>query len=314
MAMTVAIHIDAQSDWVDRSPHKTEFVTANKVKLHYLDWGGKGETILFLHGAGDTAHIFDDLAPRFTNQFRVLGLTRRGHGQSEKPETGYDTGTLMEDIRQFLDALNIKRAVLVGHSLAGDELTRFAGEHPGRVIKLVYLDAAMDRAGLPELMKKPPELSPTKTDMESLDSFRRWVSRISFWSEACEANLREMMIVSADGKILSEAKPDKASRLLMQGTFNSHPDYSKIRSPALSIAAVGCSSRLSAVVNALPDAARTKSEDYLRSLQQFQQQQIERFRKEIPNGRVVELPNTDHHCFIQRENEVVREMREFLAK
>jgi non-heme chloroperoxidase len=309
-----ALHVGAQSDWLDKSAHKTGFLTVNKVRLHYLDWGGKGETILFLHGAGDTAHIFDDLAPRFTNQFHVLGLTRRGHGQSEKPETGYDTATLVEDIRQFLDALKIERAVLVGHSLAGDELTRFAGEHPGRVIKLVYLDAAMDRAGLRELVKKPPELSPTKTDMESLDSFRRWVSRMSFWSEACEANLREMMIVSADGRILREAKPDKASRLLMQGTFNSHPDYSKIRSSALSIAAVGCSSRLSDVVNALPDAARTKSEDFLRSLKQFQQQQIERFRKEVPNGRVVELPNTDHHCFVQKENEVVREMREFLAK
>ena len=114
----------------------------------------RGDTILFLHGLGDTAHIFDDLAPKFTNQFRVLGLTRRGHGQSEKPETGYDTATLVEDIRQFLDALKIERVILVGHSLAGDELTRFAGEHPDRVIKLVYLDAAYDRAGLPEIMKQ----------------------------------------------------------------------------------------------------------------------------------------------------------------
>ena len=102
--------------------------------------------MLFLHGLGDTPHIFDDLAPKFTNQFRVLGLTRRGHGQSEKPQTGYDTATLVEDIRQFLDALKIERVVLVGHSIAGDELTRFAGVHPDRVIKLVYLDAAYDRA------------------------------------------------------------------------------------------------------------------------------------------------------------------------
>ena len=161
------VQVDAagKDDWIDRSPHKTEFVTVNSVKLHYLDWGGKGETILFLHGLGDTAHIFDDLAPKFTNQFRVLGLTRRGHGQSEKPEAGYDTATLVEDIRQFLDALKIERVILVGHSLAGDELTRFAGEHPDRVIKLVYLDAAHDRAGLPEIMKQsPPELSPAKTD------------------------------------------------------------------------------------------------------------------------------------------------------
>src|SRR4030095_15263624 len=133
----------------------------------------------------------------------VLGLTRRGHGRSDKPETGYDTETLVMDIQQFLDALKISHAVLVWHSLAGDELTRFAGAHPDRVIKLIYLDAAHDRRHLPEIQKEtPPELSPTKNDMESLDSFRRWVSRMSFWSDAWEANVRDMMVLSPDGKIL----------------------------------------------------------------------------------------------------------------
>src|SRR5260221_65801 len=88
LPLASAFHATAQDNWTDKSPHKTEFIKVNNVRLHYLDWGGKGATILFLHGLGDTPHIFDDLAPRFTNQFRALGLTRRGHGQSEKPETG----------------------------------------------------------------------------------------------------------------------------------------------------------------------------------------------------------------------------------
>jgi 2-succinyl-6-hydroxy-2,4-cyclohexadiene-1-carboxylate synthase len=58
-----------------------------------------GETILFLQGLGDTPHIFHDVAPRFTDQFRVLALTWRGHGQSEKPEAGYDTARLQVSIR-----------------------------------------------------------------------------------------------------------------------------------------------------------------------------------------------------------------------
>src|SRR5262249_4076930 len=121
---------NAQSEWVDKSPHKTGFATVNKVKLHYLDWGGTGETILFLHALGDTAHIYDILAPKFTNQYRVLALTRRGHGESEIPETGYDTATRVEDIREFLDALNIQRVILVGHSAAGNEVSLFAITHP----------------------------------------------------------------------------------------------------------------------------------------------------------------------------------------
>jgi pimeloyl-ACP methyl ester carboxylesterase len=307
-----AIPLAAQSEWVDKSPHTTAFIAANGIKLHYLDWGGNGETMLFLHGLGDTAHIFDDLAPAFTNRFRVLGLTVRGHGQSEKPDTGYDTATLVEDLRQFLDALKIERVLLVGHSFAGDQLTRFAGVYPNRVTKLVYLDAAADRARLPEIQKHlPPELSPTKADMESLDSFRRWVSRMSFWSEAWEANLHEMMVFSPDGKILREAKPGKASRLLMQGTIDSHPDYSKVTSPALNIAVVGFSSKMSDFLKTLPESKRAKAEDALKRVTEFQREQIERFRSEIPNGKVIILTNTDHHCFIEKQSEVLHQIQQF---
>src|SRR5688572_26069595 len=62
------------TEWVDKSPHKAEFIRANGVRLHFLDWGGDGETLLFLHGMGDTAHIFDEIAPKFTNEFRVMAL------------------------------------------------------------------------------------------------------------------------------------------------------------------------------------------------------------------------------------------------
>ncbi|HMX27592.1 MAG TPA: alpha/beta fold hydrolase [Blastocatellia bacterium] len=77
--------------------------------------------MLFLHGLGDSAHIFNDLAPQFAHRYRVLGLTRRGHGQSEVTASGYDTGTLVEDIRAFLDHEKIRQVTLVGHSLAGNE-------------------------------------------------------------------------------------------------------------------------------------------------------------------------------------------------
>jgi non-heme chloroperoxidase len=124
---------------------KTGFVTANGVKLHYLDWGGRGDAILFLPGFNDTAHVYDRFAPQFTDRFHVIGLTRRGVGESDKPSGGYDTSTRVEDIRQFLDALRISKVSLIGHSMAGDELTLFATRYPHRIAKLVYLDAAYDR-------------------------------------------------------------------------------------------------------------------------------------------------------------------------
>ncbi len=153
-----AIFVAAQSGakQEDNSPHRSAFVTVNGVRLHYLDWGGQGEPLLFLHGMFGSAHVFDSLAPLFTDRFRVLGLTRRGHGQSDKPDTGYDTATLVEDIKQFLDVMKIKRVNLVGHSMAGTELTRFASLYPNRVGKLVYLDSGYDYAVIPEAEAKDP--------------------------------------------------------------------------------------------------------------------------------------------------------------
>jgi len=72
------------------------FITVNGVRLQYLDWGGTGEALLFLTSLGGTAGDFQALANQFTDSFHVLGLTRRGQGKSEKPETGYDTTHWLE--------------------------------------------------------------------------------------------------------------------------------------------------------------------------------------------------------------------------
>ena len=290
-----ALRLDAQSDWVDKSPHKTGFITVNKVKLHYLDWGGAGATLLFLHGMGDTAHRYDDFAPRFTNQFRVLGLTRRGHGESEIPETGYDTATLVEDIGQFLDALKIQGVVLAGHSFAGDELTRFAVVHPDRVIKLVYFDSAYDHSRVPESLRfKPlhgggPEVLPTKEEDESLDGARRWISR------------------------LFGEKRGRALYSMMEGTYSATADYGKIKAPALAFFAIGYKKDVDSA-ETLPEPQRQNVQEFLKTQRKYHEQEIEHFRREIPNGRVIVFTNADHQFPFGREDEVLREVRKFLSR
>jgi pimeloyl-ACP methyl ester carboxylesterase len=128
-----------------------QFRTVNHVRLHYLDWGGQGDVLLFLAGLGDDVHRFDKLAPRFTDRYHALGFTRRGSEPSEKPPTGYDLRTLAADIRGFMDAKGVRRATLVGHSIAGAEMTTFAALYPTRLTALVYLDAAYDYARAYEL-------------------------------------------------------------------------------------------------------------------------------------------------------------------
>ena len=140
----------------DESPHTEHFVQANGVRLHYLDWGGQGEPLVLLTGYGATAHVFDRLATRFTKTFRVIAFTRRGREPSERSSSGYDLRTLTSDLRALLDALKFRRVHLVGHSLAGAEMTEFATLDPERVISLVYLDAALDAAIAEALMKESP--------------------------------------------------------------------------------------------------------------------------------------------------------------
>ena len=311
MPMMIALAVGAQSNGADKSPHKSGFITVNGVKLHYLDWGGTGETMLFLHGIGDTPHIYDLLAPKFTNQFRVVGLTRRGHGESEIPDDGYDTATRVEDIRQFLDALKIPRAIVVGHSASGNELSLFAITHPDRTIKLVYLDAAFYMDGQLELfermLRELPEFSPSAADNESPDSIRRWYKRMNQgWSEAWEATLR------VNSAISNAERRNRALTLMFQ--TEARPDHTKIKAPALMITVINPGAYSVKQFKNLSEERRKAVDDFLIEAHQMKEKEIGLFRKAIPNGQVVMLTDADHHCFIDREDEVLREMRAFLGK
>lgn len=134
----------------DRSPHAVQFTTVDKdVKLEVLDWGGKGRPLVFLTGSGFDAHVFDQFAPKFTALHHVYGITRRGFGASSAPEPtddNYSADRLGDDVLAVIDALKLDRPVLVGHSLAGQEMSSIGSRRPGKVAGLVYLDAGYSYA------------------------------------------------------------------------------------------------------------------------------------------------------------------------
>jgi pimeloyl-ACP methyl ester carboxylesterase len=143
--ITLSQNVRAQepAPWRDPSPHKVQFVDVDAgVKLEVLDWGGSGRALVLLAGLGNTAHVFDEFAPKLTSEYHVFGITRRGFGASSDPGTGYSADRLGDDVLAVLDALKLDRPVLVGHSIAGEELSSVATRHPGRVAGLIYLDAA----------------------------------------------------------------------------------------------------------------------------------------------------------------------------
>ena len=81
--LAVPLYSQSASAWNDPSPHVTRFVSVDKdVRLEVLDWGGSGRLIVLLAGGGNTAHVFDDFAPRLRAHNHVYGITRRGFGAS----------------------------------------------------------------------------------------------------------------------------------------------------------------------------------------------------------------------------------------
>src|SRR5215469_4323252 len=121
---------------------KSRFVNVQPdVKLEVLDWGGTGRTLVLLAGLGSTAHVFDSLGPKLAAHHHVIGITRRGFGRSSAPQTGYGARRLGDDVVAVLDALHVADPVLIGHSIAGEELSALPTYHPGRAAGLIYLDA-----------------------------------------------------------------------------------------------------------------------------------------------------------------------------
>jgi pimeloyl-ACP methyl ester carboxylesterase len=163
--------------WRDPSKHEVTFISVDPyVQLEVLDWGGSGRALVLLAGSGNTAHVFDDFAPKLTDGCHVYGITRRGFGSSSHPPAGYDDQRLADDALKVLDALHLEHPVLAGHSMAGGELTTIGRQHSERISGLIYLDATTDPAGDPS-MSDPEFVAAEKSFPTPCDSHLRWIAR-----------------------------------------------------------------------------------------------------------------------------------------
>lgn len=127
------------------SAQSVTFVTVeDNVNLEVLYWGGAGRPLIFLAGLGNDAHVFDKFASKFTSNYQVYGITRRGFGASSAPaptDGNYAANRLGDDVLAVIDALDLDRPVLIGHSIAGQELSSVGSRYPEKVGGLIYLDA-----------------------------------------------------------------------------------------------------------------------------------------------------------------------------
>lgn len=129
-------------DHVDFSEPASHFLTANGIRLHYLDWGGSGDPILLLHGGGQTAHTWDFVCLQLRQRFHCYALDIRGHGKSDRmaPDIFRDPFDLGEDIRATVQALGLHGVAVVGMSFGGLTAMVYAIAQPPELKKLVIVD------------------------------------------------------------------------------------------------------------------------------------------------------------------------------
>jgi pimeloyl-ACP methyl ester carboxylesterase len=313
--------------WQDPSKHQVRFVTVEEgVRLEVLDWGGSGRPVVLLAGSGNTAHVFDDFAPKLTDCCHVYGITRRGYGASSQPASGYEDQRLADDVLQVLDSLKIDAPVLVGHSMAGGELTTLGNQHSERLAGLVYLDALRDPRDGPAsdstykaLFEKLPApmrsagAPPSREEYRSFSAYRAWQIRNQKFAFP-ESELRNGFATNPDGTMGRYKTPQSIHNAI--GAGQKKREYSKIRVPVLALFEYP----RSAIDPPQPGAYQPKNKEERAAIEAFNNATaayVDRCTKNlksgVPGARIVDLPGAGHFVFLTREAEVLKELRKFVA-
>ena len=314
-----------KTSWaVDHTVHKAVFLTIEPgVKLELLDWGGTGRPLVLLSGLGDTAHVFDTLAPKFSVKYHVYGITRRGFGLSDTPQIvwqNYSADRLGDDVIAVLQQLRLERPILLGHSIAGEELSSIGSRFPQRVAGLIYLEAGYPYA---LYVHSPNSIA------VSWDEMRRKVDAISDAAtpQSKKALIQQMLKTDLPEyeeslKRMSDAlqsipdqppPPEKTlssrSYRVTQAVHDGEQEYTRITCPLLAVFNEPSPPvpKSDADENAKAQAARFAIN--LKSLHEQQQA----FEALGSNARVVRIKDANHYMFRSNEDDVLRAVDDFIA-
>jgi non-heme chloroperoxidase len=254
--------------------------------------------------------------PRLTANYHVYGITRRGFGASSHPAPAngnYSADRLGDDVLAVVDSLKINRPVLVGHSIAGEELSSIGSRYPDKVAGLIYLDAGYSYAYYDrsrgdlvldslELSKKLDQLIPGvgPQDQKQLVQELLQTSLPQF-----EKDLQEQR--KALQAIPARPQPAGIFSIRAQAVLAGQQKYTDISVPILAIFAVphdlgslfkdDPSARGAAeALDAADSGAKARA-----------------FEIGLPSARVVRFPNAEHRVFRSNETDVLREMNAFLG-
>jgi len=299
----------------DRTKHEVLTVEVEpSVRLEVLDWGGKGSPVILIPGMGLTAHSFDAFAEKLSSTHHVYGITRRGTGNSSAPEpttTNYTAARLEADVVAVMAYLKVPKAVLIGHSFGGEELSAVGTSNPEMVSGLVYLDAAYGYAfydprvgnleiDVRDVREELANIDPGKLPLDKRDQLRELLSQLPRLTKDLEALLQQM------NDHPPPSDPSKLPPPPVVAMARGQQKFTKMTVPVLAIFAYRHQLPEDGMLH---DEQRRKAAD---ATTVFTEEHVEALKAVVPSAHIVRIPNADHFVFKSNEQEVLREVNNFI--
>ncbi len=303
-------------------PSTSLIETEPGVQVEVNNWGGSGQPLILLAGLGAKGLDFGSFAGALEAKFHVYTITRRGYGRSSAPvptSENYSADRLADDILSVLDQLHIVKPLIVGHSLAGEELSSIGSRRPERVAGLVYLDAgyryALSSTGLNDLqldiitMRRYlghalDDIDPAE-EKKSVNAFLEELPDFKTEMQAYSKSLGAAGPVSASDLAKEEADRRTPEGRAERAILDSEQRYISIKCPILVIFAYPHD--LPASVTGA-DRQNREKEDMA-----FVDQRLKLFRAQ-PDVKIVLLPHATHGVQDSRRIEVLQEIEAFATR
>jgi len=288
---------------------------AEGVKLEVLDWDGTGRALILLAGMDDDAHVLDEFASQLAPIYHVYVITRRGCGASSAPAptvANYRADRLGNDVLAVIEALKLDHPILIGHSIAGEELSSVGSRHPEKVAGLVYLDAVWPysyydqsvgnmRLDALEVQRNLDDLLSGITERQR-QAARALENNLPQFEKSLSAFRRQLASWPAGtpGARVPPPNPTSAISLGWQ-------KYTTIPVPILALIAVPHD--FSAALKEDPvagAAAMAADRDTMEAL-------AKGFEAGISTAHVIRVPNATHYIFNSHRDDVMREINSFIA-
>lgn len=277
------------------------------VTLHYRDWGGPSSApaLLLLHGLASSARIWDLVAPQLASHRRVIALDQRGHGLSEKPDTGYDFATIVADDLAAAESLGPgARFAVAGHSWGANVALEFAAAHPDVIAAVLLVDG-----GFGMLRQRPGatweqisrDLAPPDFAGTPADTFLGWMrAHNPNWQPELEEIALNIVELREDGTVGPRLSRANHMRIL-RAMWDEMPEaiYPAVRAPVLYVLAESPASDAEGRGFAI--------------LKQRGIMQATKLLESAPQVTVDWMPDTIHDIPLQRPDELARRMEDFLA-